>query len=174
MANHESTARVVVCDAGPLIHLDELGSIDLLTDFAEILVPSVVWKEVEGHRPTALNHPDVALRRIVSSGPLPADLQATARLLALHRGELRALQIARRQNADLLLTDDTAARLAARILEIPVHGTVGVLLRAIRRGHRTTDEVVALLHTLPTVSSLHIKRPLLLDIIRGVKESASD
>jgi predicted nucleic acid-binding protein len=53
------------------------------------------------------------LRRIVASGPLPADLQAAARLLALHRGELRALQIARRHRADLLLTDDTAARRSA-------------------------------------------------------------
>lgn len=171
MANHESTARVVVCDAGPLIHLDELGSIDLLTDFAEILVPSLVWKEVEVHRPTALKHPNIPLRRIVASGPLPADLQATARLLALHRGELRALQIARRHSADLLLTDDTAARLAARVLEIPAHGTIGILLRSIRRGHRTVDQIIALLRTLPMASSLHIRRTLLAEIIRGIEES---
>ena len=28
----------VVCDAGPLIHLDELGALDLLGDFSKVLV----------------------------------------------------------------------------------------------------------------------------------------
>jgi hypothetical protein len=28
---------LVVCDAGPLIHLDELGCMDLLLDFSEVL-----------------------------------------------------------------------------------------------------------------------------------------
>jgi hypothetical protein len=35
-----------ICDAGPLIHLDELGSVDLLTGFGEILVPEQVCVEV--------------------------------------------------------------------------------------------------------------------------------
>ena len=41
---------LVVCDAGPLIHLDELEALDLLADFAEVLVPDAVWREVE-HSP---------------------------------------------------------------------------------------------------------------------------
>lgn len=36
---------LVVCDAGPLIHLDEVGALDLLEDFAEVLVPEAVWAE---------------------------------------------------------------------------------------------------------------------------------
>jgi hypothetical protein len=30
---------IVICDAGPLIHLDELGCLDLLADFRDVLVP---------------------------------------------------------------------------------------------------------------------------------------
>jgi predicted nucleic acid-binding protein len=127
-------ARIVVCDAGPLIHLDELACIDVLTDFAEVLVPSIVWKEVEAHRPSALAREHIAFQRVTMTGQLPASLQAVARLFSLHRGELRALQLAQRRNADFLLTDDTAARLASNALNIPVHGTLGVLLRAFRRG----------------------------------------
>ena len=41
----------VVCDAGPLIHFDELGCLDLLTDFRAVLVPEQVWREVQHHRP---------------------------------------------------------------------------------------------------------------------------
>jgi predicted nucleic acid-binding protein len=171
MANPESTDRVVVCDAGPLIHLDELGSLELLSDFADILVPSVVWSEVQRHRPALFKCRGVPLRRVIASGRLPADLQAIARLLALDRGEIRALQIARLHSTDLLLTDDTAARLAARILAIPVHGTIGILLRAIRRGQRRIDEVIELLRSLPSSSSLHIKRSLLDDIIQQLEKS---
>jgi hypothetical protein len=43
----------VVCDAGPLIHLDELGVLDLLEDFDTVLVPDAVWNEVQRHRPQA-------------------------------------------------------------------------------------------------------------------------
>jgi len=44
----------VVCDAGPVIHLDELGCLDLLNDFQEVLLPNTVWEEIKRHRPSAL------------------------------------------------------------------------------------------------------------------------
>ncbi len=172
MVDRDSPARVVVCDAGPLIHLDELASIDLLSDFEEALVPSVVWTEVEAHRPAALQNARECLRRITMSGPLPADLQAIAHLFALQRGELRAIQIARREGADLLLTDDTAARLAAQTLDIAVHGTIGVLVRSIRRQQRSKQEVIGLLRRLPTESTLHLRLSLLEETIRQVEQSA--
>ena len=37
------SAVVVVCDAGPLIHLDELGCLNLLADFREVLVCEAGW-----------------------------------------------------------------------------------------------------------------------------------
>lgn len=45
----ESSVKVV-CDAGPLIHLDELDCLPLLKDFDEVLVPEQVWQEVSNHR----------------------------------------------------------------------------------------------------------------------------
>ena len=63
MEKIKSVARIVVCDAGPLIHLDEVGCVNLLADFAQVLVPDAVWVEVARHRPAALQHPDVPLRR---------------------------------------------------------------------------------------------------------------
>jgi len=44
----------VVCNAGPLIHLDEIGLLDLLADFQKVYVPIQVWDEVERHRPASL------------------------------------------------------------------------------------------------------------------------
>ena len=49
----------VVCDAGPLIHLDELDSLRLLSDFDPLLVPGQVWQEVVQHRPQAFSSGDL-------------------------------------------------------------------------------------------------------------------
>lgn len=47
-------AGLVICDAGPLIHLEELACLDLLRDFADVLVPDAVWQEVQHHSPSSL------------------------------------------------------------------------------------------------------------------------
>ena len=44
-----TTPPIVLCDAGPLIHLDELDAIDLLSDFPSVLMRESVWQEVESH-----------------------------------------------------------------------------------------------------------------------------
>lgn len=170
MDTTDSATRVVVCDAGPLIHLDEMGCTDLLADFAQVLVPTAVWDEVAHHRPTALECPSIVFLRTAVKADLPDDLAALSRLFTLHLGELQALQIATEQSVDMLLTDDTAARLAARQSGILVHGTLGILLRSIRRGQRTATQVVATLRTLSTVSTLHIKPSLLDEIIHSVEQ----
>lgn len=169
MAATDPLARVVVCDAGPLIHLDELGCLALLSDFARVLLPASVWEEVSRHRPAALTGTHVALEQSAVAAPLPADLAGLGRLFALHRAELDALHLARKLEADLFLTDDTAARLAARQLSMPVHGTIGIVLRAIRRGQKSKADVASILRSLPAVSTLHIRRSLLDEIIREIE-----
>jgi hypothetical protein len=42
---------VVVSDAGPLIHLDELNCLDLLTGLSPIIAPKIVFQETRRHRP---------------------------------------------------------------------------------------------------------------------------
>lgn len=169
-ANRNSPIAVVVCDAGPLIHLDELECIGLLSDFPRVLIPESVWEEVALHRPQALSGAIPTLEKVRCSGPIAADLRALARLFALHRGERDALQVAREQKAAMLLTDDAAARLAAQTLSIEVHGSLGILLRAVRRRQKSTEEVVDLLRRMSARSSLHIRKELLEEIIRQVEE----
>ena len=166
MDETDQRTPLVVCDAGPLIHLDELGCLDLLADFRAVLVPAEVWREVQRYRPSALGQSVVTLRQLTPTQPVPPALTPMARLLALHAGELEALRVALEHNPALLLTDDTAARLAARNLSIRAHGTLGILLRAIRRGQRSKDELIEVLRELPQKSTLHLKRSLLDDVIR--------
>ncbi len=171
MAGNEPGSPIVVCDAGPLIHLDEVGCVELLADFPQVLVPLAVWDEVVKHRPSALTHDTVRYQKLTHGNALSTELDVLSRLLALHRGEQQALQIAQAHPGCLVLTDDTAARLAARNLGLKAHGTLGVLVRAIRRKQKTKDEVVTLLRSVPSLSTLHVRPALLEEVIREVEQS---
>ncbi len=157
---------LVIADAGPLIHLDELGCLDLLDDFSHVLIPDAVWREVELHRPHALTAPTAIRAEPVPLDPRVATLSLT---FTLHRGEREALSQATRFPEALFLTDDTAARLAAQTFTRRVHGTLGLLLRAIRRGQRDRDTVLCLLRAIPDQSSLHIRPALLHEVIAQVE-----
>jgi predicted nucleic acid-binding protein len=100
-------------------------------------------------------------------------LQALVRLFALDLGEQAALSLMTSHPNAILLTDDAAARLTAEILGYRVHGSIGILVRAIRRRQRTEDEVLSILRELPLRSSLHI-RPALLEEIIAQLASAID
>jgi len=169
MAGSEPVLVAVVCDAGPVIHLDESGCLDLLADFQQVLVPEAVWTEVARHRPAALAAGTLRLEKIATGGPVSPELESLSRALLLHAGERAALQVAQDRAGRWLLTDDTAARLAARSLSITAHGTIGILLRAIRRRQRTKAEVLTILRALPHASTLHLKRSFLNEIVREVE-----
>lgn len=160
----------VVCDAGPIIHLDELDCLDLLTDFQAVLVPNLVWQEVARHRPGALERSTSLLKRIVVPGELDVELATLTRALSLDAGEEAALALMRQHPESILLTDDAAARLAAEQLGMRVHGTIGVVVRAIRRGQRTPQHVLGLLEAIPVRSTLFIRPQVLDAVIDHVRE----
>lgn len=160
---------VIIADAGPLIHLDELGCLDILADYSEILLPDAVWQEVLHHRPQALQHPKVNFR-LHKLTVISLQVEALAPIYTLHRGEREALMLCVQFSECTLLTDDTAARLAAKSLAITTHGTLGVLIRAVRRGLRTPNEVLALLAAIPLQSTLHIRPALLAEVIELVQQ----
>jgi predicted nucleic acid-binding protein len=108
--------------------LDELDCLDLLGDYPEVLVPEAVWREVLRHRPLALK--TAVLAPVAPSPGQPAPLlRGLFETMSLHRGEQEALALATKHGDALLFTDDTAARLAAGVLGIGVHGTIGILIR---------------------------------------------
>lgn len=166
------SATLVVCDAGPMIHLDELGCLDLLEDFSEVLVPQAVWQEVRRHRPHIEETSLRTLRLINPSAPPPPELAVLAQVLSLHLGEWEALRLAWERRPCLFLTDDTAARLAAGNLGLSTHGTIGILVRAIRRNLRSKEDILTTLRSLPSKSTLHLKQSLLDSVIRQVEQLA--
>jgi predicted nucleic acid-binding protein len=164
-------AGSLVSDAGPLIHLDELGCLDLLRNFATVLVADAVWAEVRRHRPSALRRRSVKLRRVTSSPEAVPELTRLAQAFLLDAGELESLKLMQQFPEAIFLTDDSAARLVAEQLGYEVHGTIGVIVRALRLHQRTKRQVLNLLRSVPKRSSLFIEARLLNSVIEQVKNS---
>ncbi len=160
----------IICDAGPLIHLDELNSTSLLNDFLQVMVPDQVWQEVKVHRPSIWKKPNFNYKKIEVVIASDSTFQALVRMFSLDLGEQAALSLMEQYPQAIFLTDDAAARLAATTLGLRVHGTIGILLRAIRRQQRTRDEVLEILRNLPSNSTLHIKASLIQEIIDRLKK----
>jgi len=158
-----------VLDAGPLIHLAELEALDTLVDFSALFISMAVKGEVECHEPHALKHPDLSLQYVFAPLP-PPSLLAMGRALALDKGEMEALSLMDLHPKAIFLTDDSAARLAAEHRGIKAHGTIGILIRSVRKGHRTEQDIIDLLRGLRSRSTLYIRPSLLAEIIQALEK----
>ncbi|HJX28546.1 MAG TPA: DNA-binding protein [Thermoanaerobaculia bacterium] len=159
----------VICDAGPLIHLDEIGCLDLLLDFQAILIPEQVRDEVALHRPAALGTPDLEIEILPVTVSSDSQFRALVRAFSLDAGEQAALSLMKLYPDALFLTDDAAARLAAKASGFRSFGSLGVLLRSHRLGRRGKGEILSILRELPSCSTLHVRTSLLQEVIEQVE-----
>jgi predicted nucleic acid-binding protein len=63
------------------------------------------------------------------------------------------------------------SRLAAKTLGVEARGTLGLLVRAIRRHQLSKAEAIELLRQIPERSTLHIRPGLLKEIIRQIADT---
>ena len=114
-------------DAGPILHLDEVGSLPLLQLFRTIHVPDGVWSETVGRRRIPGSRL-LALGNLVRHSAPSAEVARFVRqhgLQALQGGERECLYLARDTGSTMLLTDDLAAREAAGRLGLAPVGSFG-------------------------------------------------
>ena len=84
----------VVIDAGPLIHLDELECLDLLSDYSSLVTTDIVSDEAQRHR-TRLQLRHIPRLQIASvSGHPSTRLSVLSDTLDLAAGEISALVLA--------------------------------------------------------------------------------
>jgi predicted nucleic acid-binding protein len=168
MAMTDRPAQSVVADTGPLIHLDELNVLWLLADFAKVLVPATVASELAQHRPHLLSQTEVTWQHCAAKLPRDPRLAALCQLFSLHAGEQDALAQLEMAPQCIFLTDDSAARQVAERMGFKVHGSIGIIIRAIRRSQLTPAEVIQILSEIPIRSSLYIKTALLQEVITKI------
>ena len=123
-----------VADSGPLICLARINQLELLPRlFAKILVPPEVWDEVtvrgQGH-PGAYEVSQVTW--ITIQAPDPQLVKPLS--ILVDAGEAQAIALAQTTADCTILLDDARARKVAQRIGIKQIGTIGLLLRAKRRG----------------------------------------
>ena len=147
--------NVVVADTGPLLHLHQIGSTDLLGHFGTIHVTPTILGELERHAPGIFRKDGPAWW--VHSEPTPAARNVGTRWVEsglLDLGEAEALAFAHEIHADCFITDDAAARTLGESLGLQVRGTLGILLHASATGHLDRDEALSKLSDLEHRSTL--------------------
>ena len=132
----------VVSNSSTLIHLAQLGRLDLLREFCkEILIPPAVWREVveEGRGRPGAYEVEKAIQEKWIKVKRPAD-QRLLRLLKrdLDEGEAETIVLALEQKAELILLDQSEAREVAELYGLSKTGIIGILMRAKERGRITS------------------------------------
>lgn len=161
MGEPSTSLLIAVADAGPLIRLEEIGQLPLMTLFDKLLLPDAVWDEavVNGSVPRAGLEQLPCLARTSAVEAVESEvlrfIQANS-LNDLHRGERESLFVCNQQSIPLLLTDDLAVRDAAKRLGLTPIGSLGVIVRAFRCGRLTKFAAEQCLRDLQSVSSLFV------------------
>ncbi|MDO8724178.1 MAG: DUF3368 domain-containing protein [Syntrophales bacterium] len=128
--------RVVVTNTTPLITLAAAtGNLDVLrTLYTRVVVPYEVAEEIRagGKDAFGLDVFDQASWLEITPGPvvLPPYLQNT-----LDRGEASVIQTALQQGIKLVCIDETVGRRIARLSNLSVTGSIGILLKAKSMGY---------------------------------------
>lgn len=156
-----SGEQVAVVDAGPLIHLAEINALHTLQVFNRLHLPQAVWAETVAHgRVSAEGLADLHLARHSLAPAEVTQYAQTQGWTALHLGEQECLFLCHQLGVPLLLTDDLAARDAAKRLGFTPVGSLGVVVRAYHQGLTPLNEAERFLTDLYSVSSLFVTRDI--------------
>lgn len=153
---------IAVADAGPLVHLTEIGCLPLLCIFDALHIPDAVWSEsVEQDR---VPRGDVwglgtVQRHTLSQSEVTRFIQANA-LEDLHGGERECLYLCHHIGVSILLTDDLAVRRAAKCLNVTPVGSLGVVVGAYRLRRISLTDAERHITDLYDVSSLFITQAI--------------
>jgi len=116
----------VVSNSSALIALRQIGHLDLLERlFGEVMIPPAVAREIG---------PSVSAPRWVNEQSLTQPVGPRILRAALGLGESEAISLALETGARRLILDERPARRLAQSLDLPVVGTLGILLASKRRG----------------------------------------
>lgn len=122
---------IVVSDTTAISNLAQINQLELLEKiYHRIIIPKGVYEEL-----LALDNFGIPIEKILSQDWIEAKTVSSGTLLEqfseeLDRGEAEAIVLAIELNADYLLIDEKMGRKIAQENQIPIIGTLGVLLKS--------------------------------------------
>lgn len=145
-----------VADTGPIIHLAEIDSLELLGVLDLVYVPKTVHEELAaGTIPPGMA--ELSYESVTAGQSNEMDVE-------LDPGEKAALAVAREYDA-VLLTDDMSARDAAKEVGVEVHGSLGIIALAHARAPLNRDEAANRMRALQQETSLFVSEAV---VERGI------
>lgn len=123
-----------ILDASPIIILEKAGLLETVSTLAKTwMIPEAVIREIEEKAPiksylNTLSHGAKIIREKVS------DIDPSIALWNLGQGESEVLTLALKEPLAGVVLDDLQARSCATLFDIPLIGTLGLVVLAKRKG----------------------------------------
>ncbi len=166
----------VISDAGPLIHLVEIDSIQFLSRFENLHIPEAVWTETVGQG--RIQSEDIFGLGNIQRHTLPqsemTQFIANYNFEEIHLGERECLYLCQQIGVSTLLTDDLAVRKAAKSLNLKPVGSLGIIARAYHQGLISVDEAEEHLLKLYDESSLFVTKAIVDLAIKQLHKDAQN
>lgn len=162
-----SSQLEAIVDAGPLIHLTEIGHPDIFTIFDRIHIPDAVWAEtvdlgrVEAHQVHRLKN---TVRHVLLQSAVTSFI-AKNNLNHLHTGECECLYLCEQIGVYTLGTDDLSAREAAKRLHIQPIGSLGMIVKAYKLGYISIATAEQCIQELYRTSTLFVTKVIVTQAI---------
>ncbi|MBD5476146.1 MAG: DUF3368 domain-containing protein [Lachnospiraceae bacterium] len=161
--------RKVVVNTTPLIALSHVGQLNILKKlYGEIIIPEAVYREL------SVKEESVCKKTVDSSldwirvDTIENQMAKTMYRTQLHDGEVEVMILAKEIAADVVIIDDANAKKHAKYLDLPVTGTLGVLIKAKQKGY--IDELKPVLQRM-VENGIYISQSLIELCLKQVGEA---
>jgi predicted nucleic acid-binding protein len=126
---------LLISNTSPLFYLHRLRHLNLLQKlYQQIIVPEAVVDELNAGRDLGEDVPNVEDYDWIEVRPVRAP-ELVRLITDLGAGEAQVLTLAIEEPGSLVILDDRLAREVARMRNIRITGTAGVILKAKQEGH---------------------------------------
>src|SRR5437868_5508427 len=151
----------VIVDTGPVLHLYEIGRLEILGIFDHVVMPDLVVRELwaYGLAPSDLSGIGMNLSIIIVERAAWGQVMSQSTQLPIHPADAQVFVLAQAsQFQEPVLTDDLSLRRRLEDKGATVVGSIGVLVRAYTTNRLKRDELESAVDALFTSSTLHMSR----------------
>ncbi|MFH0726551.1 MAG: DUF3368 domain-containing protein [Pseudomonadota bacterium] len=132
--NHQKSMKII-SDSSPLMAFSAIGKLPLLQEeLGQIIIPDAVWTEIAVDGKHKKGTGDILRADWIKIEYVKNQVLAKSLRKDIDYGESEAIALAVELDADLILLDDKMARTVASNFGLNILGTVGILIRAKKKG----------------------------------------